>query len=160
MEKNQEEYEQEIKDFVKKYPLPIRADGIKFNFFLDLVVDNYMEDDDVDEITIKFLMEFDVIRRIYENILDKEIVKEYGRTLNQRGGFQSMMLSHYLLAGYIRLNNPNGELEHSPLRLHEQWWDGIGEWKHKNQTRVGRTLFIEIILKSSLEKIAKVRNKH
>ena len=38
-----------------------------------------------------------IIGRMYENILEEDIIKECGRALNQRGGQVIMMINHYLL---------------------------------------------------------------
>ena len=129
MEENQEGHDQEIKDFVKKESITYQSGRNKICFFWMLVVDDYVEGNEIDETSVRFLMEIDIIRRMYENILEEDIIKECGRALNQRGGQVMMMINHYLLAGCIRLNNTREELEHSPLKLHELWWDGIGEWK-------------------------------
>ena len=68
VEENQEGHDQEIRDFIKKYPLPGKADGIRYELFWALLVDDYVEDSGIDKTSVRFCMEIDIIRRMYENI--------------------------------------------------------------------------------------------
>lgn len=65
----------------------------------------------IDERSEGFLAQFDMIRRMYENMmLEKYIIKKCGRALDQRGGQAMMLINHFLLARCIRLHNLKGEL--------------------------------------------------
>ena len=73
---------------------------------------------------------------IFNNYDNKEIVKNMGENINERGGFQALQSNFYILCHalkYLIHDNPEGEPELRPklinirdkVQLH---WDGVGDW--------------------------------
>ena len=56
---------------------------------------------------------------------DKEKNKQIGEILNDKGGFELMVCSHYLFAWDLKAG---GMCIGGFGRVVEMWWDGIGEW--------------------------------
>ena len=79
-----------------------------------------------------------IVKKIYENVLDEDVVKECGREL-YRFGMMDMLRCHSLLEAIIHLNYNKGNNKENynrmtilPLaRLVEHYWDGIGQWRTK-----------------------------
>ena len=112
LKENEEGHDKAMKDFIKKHPLPSQEDGIKNKLFWMMVVEDCAESSGVDKNSVRFCAEFDIIRRMYEHILE---------ALNLRGGQVLMMINHYLSARCIRLNNPNNE-----LKIHQWYFTNSG----------------------------------
>ena len=80
--------------------------------------------------------DYRIVKKIYENILDEDIVKECGRELYSKDGMRDMARCHMLLDEIIKCkyNQGNNKDKYDrmiilPLpRLVEHYWDGIGQW--------------------------------
>ena len=76
------------------------------------------------------------VKKIYENILDKDIVRECGRELHSKDGMRDMARCWMVLDELIRQkynnNDKNKAYDRMVIlslgRLVEHYWDGIGEW--------------------------------
>ena len=94
-------------------------------------IDNYKEGENTAIDTLKQLSptQFNNAYWGYEQLYnvgyDKKNVKEIGKILNFKGGFQLMVLSHYLFSWDIKAG---GMCIGSYNRVIELWWDGIGDW--------------------------------
>ena len=72
---------------------------------------------------------FDIMKEMYENLTDEDIIKDCGKKLNRDGKFNAMIINHYILPGAIRKLNREDSPVDGQMRIIEFWWDGIGEWK-------------------------------
>ena len=81
--------------------------------------------------------DYRIVKKMYENILDKDIIKECGRELYKKGGTSEMTRCCNLLDLTVHHNYEQGDnnnkydkLVIEPLaRLVDFYWVGIGEWK-------------------------------
>ena len=122
VKENEDGYDQAIKDFVKIFITFKRRRNKKWTFLDDWLLRIMRKVAGLIRIAY-------IIGRMYENILEEDIIKECGRALNptgRTGNYDDKPLS---FTRCTRLNNPNNEPKHSPMNLHNLWWDGIGEWK-------------------------------
>ena len=78
-----------------------------------------------------------LIKEIYENVLDKELVKRNGE-LMERGDETAMVWNYYLLltvvAHFLKKTNMKDEdkifIHYNFKNLVSCYWNGVGEWKH------------------------------
>ena len=120
-----EKEDEEIKDFVKCHPLPRRED---FDFWKS-VLDRVVSESNVERFKIFIHKQLDIIKRMYENLTNKDIIIQCGQELNRRGGCFCMSVNMTLLSiAMDELNDTNNPCL-SQMRVIEHWWDGIGEWK-------------------------------
>ena len=78
------------------------------------------------------------MKEIYENILDKEIVKKNGEMINRRGDKQTMVMNYYTLLDVIdsfllksKLNQDDKMfILYNFKDLLSTYWDGVGDWRH------------------------------
>ena len=72
---------------------------------------------------------FDILKEMYENLTDEDIIKDCGKKLNRDGQFNAMSSNDYILSGAIQKLNTEDSLVDGQMRIIEFWWDGIGGWK-------------------------------
>ena len=120
-----EKEDEEIRDFVKCHPLPPRED---FDFWKS-VFDRVVSESNVERFKIFIHKQLDIIKRMYENLTNQDIIIQCGKGLNRRGGCFCMSVNMTLLSiAMDELNDTNNPCL-SQMRVIEHWWDGIGEWK-------------------------------
>ena len=94
-------------------------------------IDTYEKgkNDAVDKIKKLNPTEFNIIYWGYEQLYnagnDKNKVIQIGNILNDKGGFELMVLTHYLFAWDLKAG---GMCIGGFGRVVEMWWDGIGSW--------------------------------
>ena len=123
-----EKEDEEIRDFVRCHPMPSPDDeeGGKWCF---QVIDRLKNDQGINAMVIFSLVRFDIIKRMYENLMDKTNIVECGKKLNCDGKWDAMAINQTLLAlAMDELNGTNKPIT-SQVRIIEHWWDGIGQWK-------------------------------
>ena len=123
-----EKENQVIMNFVKTHPMPSPDDDDGDDFW-HLVIDRFKKESELDTMLIFAYVRFDIIEKMYNNLIDKDIIIQCGKDLNKDGKMNAMLINHYLLAGAIRRLNNGKDLPYSPTRVIELWWDGIGEWR-------------------------------
>lgn len=70
------------------------------------------------------------IKTLYENILDRSVLKEVGYRAEKRGGFERQQQLYYLLKLFSPLSRSNNSLiRQSPHIYVESAWSDIGDWK-------------------------------
>ena len=79
---------------------------------------------------IIFLFErFDIIKIMFENLTDKKVIIDCGKELNRDGKWDAMAINQTLQAlAMDELNDTNKPITNQ-VRMIENWWDGIGNWK-------------------------------
>ena len=123
------ELEQElnkIKDFIKRHPLPPVDENEEF--WKD-VINRFRDNSGFNLMAIYSFVRFDIMKEMYENLTDEDIIKDCGKKLNRDGKFKAIIINHYILSGAIRKLNKEDSLVDGQMRIIEFWWDGIGEWK-------------------------------
>ena len=120
-----EKEDEEIRDFVKCHPLPPRED---FDFWKS-VLDRFVEESNVERFKIWKQKEPDIIKRMYENLTNKDIIIQCGKELNKRGGYYTMVINLTLLSMAMDELNDTNKPCLTQMRVIENWWDGIGKWK-------------------------------
>ena len=86
-------------------------------------------DQGINAMIIYSFVNFDIIKRMYENLTDKTVIIECGKKLNRDGKWDVMAINQTLSALAIdELNDTNKPIT-SQVRIIEHWWDGIGNWK-------------------------------
>ena len=99
-----EKEDEEIRDFVKNHPLPPRED---FEFWKS-VLDRLVKESNVERFKLWNHKEPDIIKPMYENLTNKEILIQCGQELNKIGGCFCMSINHTLLAiAMDELNDTN-----------------------------------------------------
>ena len=128
-----DEENKEIADFIKNNPF---TDGYKFlEIQLEIAILNAKEFGGAVRLGRSY--DYRIVKKIYENVLDKDIVKECGRELYSKDGMIDMLRCYDLIDYTIQYNynqgNNSGKYNRMvivPLaKLVEHYWDGIGEWK-------------------------------
>ena len=119
-----EKEDEEIRDFVRCHPLPSRED---FDFWKS-VLDRFKESN-VERFKIWKQKEPDIIKRMYENLTNKDIIIQYGKEFNKRGGYYAMVINIILLSIAMDELNDTNKPCLAQMRVIENWWDGIGKWK-------------------------------
>ena len=117
-------------------------------FFMNFVIKNsYPKYKDVLQIIRKQEDRFDMfaeygelnhewMKEIYENALDKDIVKANGEKINERGDKEAMVWNYYtLLAVVNHLLKKSGMKNEDVMFIHYNfrklvsgYWDGVGDW--------------------------------
>ena len=115
-----------IKDFIKRHPLPPVDENEEF--WKD-VISRFRDNSGLNLMAIYSFVRFDILKEMYENLTDEDIIKDCGKKLNRDGKFNAMIINHYILSGAIRKLNKEDSLVDGQMRIIEFWWDGIGEWK-------------------------------
>lgn len=83
---------------------------------------------------IQFIAEYGdenhlLCKRIYENFTNRDIVRECGFAINNRGGFTTMQANWYILCLHSPIRQSDNYLVRSATKLVESYWNGIGEWR-------------------------------
>jgi len=123
-----EKKDEEIRDFVKCHPMPSPDDEEGKQLWIK-VIDRLKKGDGVNELVIFSFWRFDIMKRMYENLTDKDVIVDCGKELNRDGKFNAMIINITLLSlAMDELNNTNKPCL-TQMRVIEHWWDGIGNWK-------------------------------
>ena len=77
------------------------------------------------------------MNNIFENPLDKEIVRNNGKKINKRGGKTAMVWNFYTLA-ILKHRSKQPDMEREDIiSVHDnfkdavsKYWDGVGDWRH------------------------------
>ena len=77
------------------------------------------------------------MKEIYQNIMDKEIVKQNGEFIYKRGSFFTMQMSYYTFIAIIKwflqkskMNENDKMFIHDNMKdLLSSYWNGVGEWR-------------------------------
>ena len=115
-----------IEDFIKRHPLPPVDENEEF--WKD-VINRFRGKSGLNLMTIYSFVRFDIMKEMYENLTDEDVIKDCGKKLNRDGKFKAMIINHYILSGAIRKLNKEDNLVDEQMRIIEFWWDGIGGWK-------------------------------
>ena len=126
-----EKEDEEIRDFGKCHPMP-SPDDEEGEYWWFKVIDRLKNDQGINGMIFFWLMRFDIIKRMYENLTNKTIIVECGKELNRDGKWDAMAINQTLLALAIDeliLDDTDEPTITSQVRIIEHWWDGIGKWK-------------------------------
>ena len=77
-----------------------------------------------------------LLKRIFDSKLDKNVVREVGGKINERGGMAAMSANFYMYCHFVgaRLKGMGvteeqwHELHYAHARHIEALWDGVGQW--------------------------------
>lgn len=116
---------EEIRNFVKCHPLPPRED---FDFWKS-ALDRVVRESNVERFKIWKHKNPDIIKRMYENLTNKEIIVKCGKELNKKGGCFCMSINLTLLSTAMDELNDTNEPCLTQMRVIEHRWDGIGNWQ-------------------------------
>ena len=125
-----EKEDEEIRDFVKCHPMPL-PDDEEGEQFWKKVINRLKEDQGINAMIIYSFVNFDIIKRMYENLTDKKVIVDCGKELNRDGKWDAMAINQTLLALAIDeliLDDTDKPIT-SQIRIIEHWWDGIGKWE-------------------------------
>ena len=128
-----EEENKEIADFIKNNPFP---DDDKF-WEIQFDMARFYARHFGGAHCLGHSDDYRMVKKIYENILDKDVVKECGRELYEKGGMREMVRCCDLMDLAVQRNYEQGDNKNKynrmviePLaRLIDFYWEGIGEWK-------------------------------
>ena len=78
------------------------------------------------------------MKEIYENIMDKEVVKQNGEFIYKRGSLFTMQMNYYTFIAVIKcflqksnMNENDKMFVHYNMKdLLSSYWDGVGEWRN------------------------------
>ena len=80
------------------------------------------------------------MKEIYENILEKEIVKKNGGLINERGEKTAMVYNYYTILSVVNhfLGKAKRKMKEDNIifvqynfkDIISRYWDGIGDWRH------------------------------
>ena len=130
-QKEIEREEQHIMDFIRNNPFPDR------DTFVDIQLETVRKDKATGIKVFGTTYDYRILNKLYENIMNKDIVRECGRELYEKDGMRDMVRCHTLFNEIIHYNYNKGDNKENydrtmiiPLaRLVEHYWDGIGMWK-------------------------------
>ena len=130
-----EQENKEIAEFIKNNPFPESATSDEFLMAL-LNVAREMSKRCGGIAPLGSSYDYRYVKKIYENILDEDIVKECGRELNSKDGMRDMarcwMVLDELIRNKYNNNDENNNYDRMVIlslgRMVEHYWDGIGEW--------------------------------
>lgn len=116
-----------ILDFIKNHPYPAYSKlhdyVFKFDVFKEVALCYWSEYSENNHILIK---------EIYNNILNKDIIKRNGEIINSNGGFTAMQGVFYVMISSFRMMVKTSEeglyFEYIKNLIHEGW-NGVGEWR-------------------------------
>ena len=107
-------------------PSPDDEEGDKF---WTTVINRLKEDQGINAMIIFSFVNFELIKRMYENLTNKKVIVDCGKELNRDGKWDAMAINQTLLAlAMDELNDTNKPITNQ-VRVIEFWWDGIGNWK-------------------------------
>ena len=123
-----EKENEEIRDFVKCHPMP-SPDDEEGEQFWKKVIHRMKEEEGVNGMVIYSFVRFDLMKKMYENLTDRQIILDGGKELNRDGEFNAMIINLTLLSiAMDELNDANKPCL-TQIRVIEHWWDGIGNGK-------------------------------
>ena len=80
------------------------------------------------------------MKDIYENILEKEIVKKNGELINERGDKTTMVYNYYTILSVVNhflrkakrkmIEDDIIFIQYNFKDIISSYWDGIGDWRH------------------------------
>jgi hypothetical protein len=107
-----EKEDEEIRDFVKCHPMP-SPDDEEGEQFWKKVIDRLNNDQGINALIIYSFVNFDIIKRMYENLTDKKVIINCGKELNRDGKWDAMAINETLLALALdELNDTNKISQH------------------------------------------------
>ena len=121
-----EKEDEEIRDFVRCYPMPSPNDE-EGETFWKKVIDRMKDDEGVNGMIIYSFVDFDIMKKVYENLTDKKVIIDCGKKLNSDGEFNTMIINLTLLSIAMDELNDTNKPCLTQMRVIEQWWDGIGK---------------------------------
>ena len=131
---------EQIKKFVTKAPYP------SYNFVEDMILSKAKKwkDEGCMEFKFHYLMmnseyglnNHNLLKEIYENIEDEDLVRRNGEEINSLGGTQAMTYNSYafveilkyLIGEKAKTKFEQTELYNKMILQQQNCWDGIGEW--------------------------------
>ena len=131
---------QKIKSFVKKNPYP------SYDFVVDMILSKAKKwkDEGVMEFKFHYFMmnseyghnNHKLLKEIYENIENDELIRRNGEEINSSGGYQAMAYNSYafvetlkyLIGEKAKTKFEQNELYYKMILQQQNCWDGIGEW--------------------------------
>ena len=72
---------------------------------------------------------FDIMKKMFEDLTDKEVIIDCGKERNRDGEFNAMIINVSLLPIAMDELNATNTPCLTQMRVIENWWDGIGNWK-------------------------------
>ena len=123
-----EKEDEEIRDFVRCHPMP-SPDDEEGDKLWKKVIDRMKDNEGVNGMIIYSFVRFDIMKKMYENLTDKQIIIDFGKELNRDGEFNAMIINLTLLSIAMDELNDTNKPCLSQMRVIEHWWDGIGKWK-------------------------------
>ena len=80
------------------------------------------------------------MKDMYENILEKEVVKKIGELINEGGDKTAMVYNYYTILSVVNhfLRKAKHKMSHDDIVFVQyyckdiicSYWDGIGDWRH------------------------------
>ena len=123
-----EKEDEEVRDFVRCHPMP-SPDDKQGEQFWKKVIDRMKSGEGVKDMTRYMFVNFAIIKKMYENLTDKQIIIDCGKELNRDGKFNAMIINKTLLSIAMDELNDTNQPCLTQMRVIEHWWDGIGKWK-------------------------------
>ena len=122
------EEDEDIRDFVRFHPMP-SPDDEEGGKFWKKVINRLKNDQGINAMIIYSFVNFDIMKKMYENLTDKKVIVDCGKELNRDGKWDAMAINQTLLALAIDELNDTDKPITSQVRIIEHWWNGIGKWK-------------------------------
>ena len=119
-----EKEDEEIRDFVKNHSLPPREDF----FFWKAVLDRFISESGLPRINAWTDKNPDIIKIMYENLVDENTIIQCGKELNAISRMDAMIINRTLLSIAMDEMNDTNKSCLTQIRVIEHWWDGIN-WK-------------------------------
>lgn len=69
------------------------------------------------------------VKRVYENIHDEKVCREFGQKIYDRGGHQAMAMNYYVLTRHSPAADSRNSTIRSLVVVVKHWWNGVGEWR-------------------------------
>ena len=127
-----EKEDEEVRDFVRCHPMP-SPDDKEGEQFWKKVIDRMKSGRSKGYMTmyiyIYMSVNFAIIKKMYENLTDKQVIIDCGNELNRDGKFNAMIINITLLSIAMDELNDTNKPCLTQMRVIEHWWDGIGKWK-------------------------------
>lgn len=132
-EEYQKEVEKEntqIRNFIRNNPYP------SYKFIVNELI---LKNKDFDQFAEYGEPNHKWMKQIYENILNDDIIKEYGRAIYERGSFVTLQSNYNTLLDVVRhLIYQNEKMDDNERTvvfsnfkfIVSKRWEGIGEWRH------------------------------
>ena len=125
-----EKENEEIRDYVRCHPMPL-PDDEEGEQFWKKVINRLKNDQGINAMILYSFVNFDIMKKMYENLTDKKVIVDCGKELNRDGKWDAMAINQTLLALAIDELNDTDKPITSQVRIIEHWWNGIGKWKAK-----------------------------